>query len=244
MIYGELTFNSSAKHAFVQGFSFRLSDRLTVNTLLRSYEEGYFAFHGKGFGGSFRNENSILGNFTFEAAKHLFVSAGTDIRNFPWLRYRCSSPSCSVRQEIRVKYLPDNNLSVEAVYNHSLTTSDKKTEAGIPELAESTSDYIRTSFRYSPVEQLTLTTRVDYKSAKPSEEKGMLIAQDVSYRAAKIPITFWFRYCLFRTGAGIQGCILMKMTFYILSAFPRSLDKEAGATSWLNMKSGILPKSG
>lgn len=199
MLFGEISFDADADYALVQGASMRLSDRLTVNGLFRSYQNGYFSFHGKGPGGSSGNEISILGNFTFEAAKHLFVSAGCDYRRYPWLRYRCSSPSYSLRQEVRVKYLPVENLSAEALFNHRISTSDDPESTGVPSLEETISDYGRLSVRYSPVEKITLTTRLDYKVA--AHEKGMMLSQDVSYRFGRIPLTCWFRLSLFSTGS-------------------------------------------
>lgn len=201
MLFGEISFDNDADYALVQGASVRLSDRLTLNGLFRSYQNGYFSFHGKGPGGSSGNEKSILGNFTFEAAKHLFISAGCDYRQYPWLRYRCSSPSYSLRQEVRVKYLPLENVSAEALYNHRISTSDDPENIGVPSLAETVYDYGRLSVRYSPFEKMTLTTRLDYKAVRSSSDEGMLLSQDVSYRFGSIPLTCWFRHSLFSTGS-------------------------------------------
>ncbi|HLN55439.1 MAG TPA: hypothetical protein VK207_05580 [Bacteroidales bacterium] len=198
LLFGEATFNTGYKHAIVQGISVRLSDRLLVNCLVRDYEKSYYSFHGKGPGGNTVNETGILGNFTLEAARHLFVSAGCDLRNYPWLRFRTSSPSHSIRQEVRLKYLPEN-ISIEALYNFRLSMNDAAAESGVPGIEELRSDYGRVSFRYSPAEALTFTTRIDYKSVKPSGDDGMLLSQDVSWSPGRFPVSLWFRYCLFST---------------------------------------------
>ncbi len=49
----------------------------------------------------------------------LFVSAGCDLRYYPWLKYRCSAPSVAVSKEVRLKYLPSDKITFEAVYNSS-----------------------------------------------------------------------------------------------------------------------------
>lgn len=199
LFFGEISLDSEADNAMVHGVSLRLSDRLTVNGLFRNYGNGYFSFHGKGPGGSTAGGNGILGNFTFEAAKHLFVSAGCDYSKYPWLRYRCSSPSYSLREEVRIKYLPLQNLSGEVLYNHRVSTHDISESEGVPGLGETISDYGRLSVRYSPVEKVTLTTRMDYKVVEFSSEKGMMLSQDISYRFGKVPLTCWFRHSLFST---------------------------------------------
>ncbi|MGE5418951.1 MAG: hypothetical protein ACM3UT_02150 [Chloroflexota bacterium] len=199
LLFGEASFNAGFSHAFVQGASVRLSDRLIVNCLVRDYEKSYFSFHGKGPGGNTQNETGILGNFSFEAARHLFISAGCDLRNYPWLRFRTSSPSQSVKEEIRVKYIPSENLSIEGLYNFRLSMNDGPDESGIPIVEELRSNYGRAVFRYSPAEDITLTTRIDFKSVISSGDNGMLLSQDVSWSKDKFPLSFWFRYCLYRT---------------------------------------------
>ena len=46
---------------------------------------------------------------------------------------------------------------------------------------------------------LTLGTRIEYKTANPSGSKGMILLQEISYSFSKIPVTLWARYCLFNT---------------------------------------------
>lgn len=201
LLYGELSTNESFKYALVQGLSFRPSDRLTVNFLFRNYEAGYFSFHGKGPGSSSAtgNEQGIMGNFTYEAAKHLFISAGCDIHNFSWLKYRCSSPSRGIKQEIRARFLPTEKLIIEAAFTYRLSMADNTETVGIPELKEIISRNIKGSARYSLYDNLTLGTRLDYKLVNPSGSRGMLLAQDIIYKFRQIPVTVWFRYCLFNT---------------------------------------------
>lgn len=203
LLFGEVSLNESLSRAIVQGLTIRMSDRLAVNWLFRSYEPGYSSLHGRGPGGSSGswNETGILGNFTFEAAKHLFISGGCDLRNFPWLRYRSSAPSQSIRQEARIKFLPSDNFSVEVLYNYRLSMTDDAEDTGIPSQNELSTDYIRCSARYSPSEKLILGTRLDYKAAGPPASKGMLLFQEAIFKFRRMPLTCWLRYCLFNTSS-------------------------------------------
>jgi hypothetical protein len=201
LLYGEFSTNEYKKYAFVQGLSFRPSDRLTINFIFRNYSAGYISFHGKGPGGGSAsgNEQGILGNFTFEAAKHLFISGGCDIQQFQWLKYRCSSPSSAMRQEIRVRFTPTETLTIDASYNYRFSMVDNTEANGIPEQKQIITKSIKGSVRYSPYENLTLGTRIDYKVVDPSGSKGMLLLQDMVYRFRQLPVTLWFRYCIFQT---------------------------------------------
>jgi hypothetical protein len=53
--------------------------------------------------------------------------------------------------------------------------------------------------RYTPDENSAFTTRINYKTAYPSGSRGMLLLQDVYHKFGRVPVTVWFRYCLFST---------------------------------------------
>jgi hypothetical protein len=201
MLYGEFSANDIRRYAVVQGLSFRPSDRLSVNFLFRKYNPGYASFHGKGPGNSTVSypEQSITGNFTFEAASHLFVSGGCSIQQYPWLKYRTSSPSTGVKREMRVKYLPAEKFSFDLLYSYRMSMADNSAIAGVPELRQMISRSLKFSFRYSLSGNLTLGTRLDYKLADSGRSKGVSLMEDLNYRVRSVPLTFWIRYCVFRT---------------------------------------------
>ena len=201
LLFGEFSINDVEKYAFVQGVSFRPSDRLTINFLFRRYAGGYISFHGKGPGGSTStgNEQSILGNFTFEAAKHLFISGGCEIQDFLWLKYRCSAPTQGIRQEIRARFLPMEKLTIEALYDYRLSMSNNSETTGIPEQKQIINRSVKGSLRYSLYDNLTLGTRIDFKITDPSGSKGIVLLQDFNYRFRKIPVSVWARFCIFDT---------------------------------------------
>jgi len=201
LLYGELSANDNKKYAVVQGISFRPSDRLTINFLFRNYNSGYTAFHGKGpgTGSATVNEKGILGNFTFEAAKHLFISGGCDIQKSPWLKYRCSAPSWGVRKEIKVRFLPTEKLTMDALYNYRLSMVDNAETQGIPDQDKIITRSLKVYVRYSFNDNLTLGTRIEYKFVDPSGSRGRIMFQEINYSFRNVPITLWVRYCLFNT---------------------------------------------
>lgn len=200
LLFGEFSVNDSMQYAFIQGASLRMSGRLTINLLLRNYNEGYYSFHGKGPGSSTSwNETGFTGNFSFEAAKNLFMIAGAEIRHYPWLRYRCSSPSTAIKKEIRLRYNPSDDLNFETLYNYSMSvTDDPQSENKILQNENKTRSF-RGSVSFSPSQNFTVGTRIDYKSFNHGESEGMLMFQDACYTFNSIPLSLWFRYCLFRT---------------------------------------------
>lgn len=201
LLYGEVSANDIRRYAIVQGLAVRPSDRLTVNFLFRKYNEGYTSFHGKGPGNSTFSypEQSVTGNFTFEAARHLFISGGCGIRNFPWLKYRCSSPSREVKREIRIRYLPADKLTFEGLYSYRFSMSDDTAINRVPELKQMTFRSLKLLIRYSAGDNLTFGTRIDYKFAGSGGSRGVLLLEDLNFSPRTIPLTFWTRYCIFNT---------------------------------------------
>lgn len=202
ILFGEFSYGSDRKKSIVQGLSFRPDDRLNINLLYRSYDPGFSSFHGKGpfSSSSGDNLNGIFGNFTFEAAKHLFISAGCDLRRYPWLRYRCSAPSTASSSELRIKYLPTGKLSLELLYSYRVSMQDRQEEiSGIKLQEEINSRSLRALIKYSLSETISLTNRLEYRKAEPGGSTGMLLLQDIKLSFRSVPVTVWIRYCIFNT---------------------------------------------
>lgn len=201
LLYGELTYDNDHDRGLVTGISIRPDARLNINFLYRNYSPGFTSFHGRGpgTGSSNRNEEVILGNFTFELAKYLFISAGVEIQEFPWLKYRSGAPSSGKKAEIRLRYLPAEKISIEVVYYFRETMLNSSDNYGVSKLENLVSRSIKGVVKYNIIDNLTLITRVDYKSVYPSGNKGMLLLQDINYRFKSIPVSCWLRFCTFDT---------------------------------------------
>jgi hypothetical protein len=201
LFYGEVSSNLNRKLVVVQGVSLRPSDRLSMNLLYRDYDAGFTSFHGKGLFSSSAGDNvkGVFGNFTFEAARHLFISAGCDLRFYPWLKYRCSAPSAAVSREVRIKYLPFENITTEAVYSYRFSMINIQETDGIKKQEDIISRTVKGTMKYSPADNLTFGVRMDYKIADPGSDRGMLLLQDLNYKFRKVPVSVWLRYCIFKT---------------------------------------------
>ena len=201
LLFGELSYGGSNRFAMVQGFTLRPSGRLTINGLYRYYSPGFGGLHSRGPGvsSSASNEEGILGNFTFEAAKYLFISAGYDLCRYPWLKYRTSFPSLSKRYEIKLKYLPLDRMNIEMSYSRKSSVNNEKKDRGIAGRKSTSYGTFKTVFRYSQEKDLSLNLRIDCKSVRESGSRGYLMSQDLIYRFRSLPLTFWSRFCLFST---------------------------------------------
>jgi len=201
LLFGEISLNENGKHAIVQGIAAKPAGRLTFNLLYRNYSPGYTSFHGKGPGVSSEtaNEEGMLGNFTFEAAKHLFITGGCDISKFKWLRYRCSAPSYAIKKVLLARYAPSGKLAMEALYNYKFAMVDNPGTGGIKMQTPLISRIVRGTIKYSPADNISFTTRIDHKMISHSSDRGILMLQDLKFFMKKISLTVWMRYCIFNT---------------------------------------------
>jgi hypothetical protein len=201
LLSSELSADNNRKLAFVQVINLKPADRFNVKFMYRRYDPGYFSSHGRGpgTGSATDNEEGISGRFTFEAAKHLFISGGCDIHHYPWLKYRCSSPARGKRHEVRIRYIPDEELEVDLLYKNVWSMFNGGADTGIPERDLLKTSSFKGTVRYRISERIKMITRIDYKIAYPSRERGMLILQDMNYAMESLPLSFRTRYCIFRT---------------------------------------------
>jgi hypothetical protein len=236
LLYGEISMSENRKTAVIQGFSLRPNDRVTLNITGRKCTTGYISFHGNGPGNNQQtgNEEGLLGNFNFEAAKHLFISGGADFRIYTWIRYRCSSPSSGMKREIRLKYLPSEKFTIDLIYNSSLSVSDNQDSLGIPKQNEVITKSIRGSVRYNFNENLVFTTRIDFKNVACSNSSGVMLLQDINYRFKNIPLTIWFRYSIFNTDSWDSRIYAYEND--ILYSYSIPACSGAGSRSYLMLK--------
>ena len=201
LVYGEASTDKNLKIAILQGLSARPAERLSLNLFYRYYAPGFNSFHANATGSNSTtsNEHGVLVNFTFETARYLFISAGFDFSTYPWLKYRCSFPSMAKRYELRIKYLPSENFSIEMIYNHRFSMNNLNEDTGIPGISEIKSQTCKGIVRFSPQENLQFTTRIDFKLAEKDDSRGMMMLQDIKYSLKKVPLTFWIRYSIFST---------------------------------------------
>jgi hypothetical protein len=201
VFYSEVSANPDKRLAYIQGVSFRPADRLNINLLYRNYDPGFTSFHGSGPFSSSTGDNvrGIFGNFTFEAARHLFISAGCDLRYYPWVKYRCSAPSMAKSREVRIKYLPSAKITVEAAYNYRYVMLNAQDIYGTEKQENAVSNTFKGTINYLHSDNLTIGIRLDCKVTNLSGSRGWLLLQDIKYRFGKIPVSVWFRYCIFKT---------------------------------------------
>lgn len=97
-----------------------------------------------------------------------------------------------------IKYFPLENLTFDLSYNFRYSMLDNHYENGIAHVEEVKTRTVKGQAKFT-LNNITFALRADYKVADPSESKGMLLLHDIIYRFRQVPVTLWFRYCIFNT---------------------------------------------
>ncbi len=201
ILSGEAASGTDLHPSVVQSLTFVPGDRISFSFLYRYYSPAFCSFHGKGiFSGSTpANEEALSGTVKFEAARRLFISAGSEIKRSMWVKYLANFPSQSIRSEVRVKYLSEK-LNIEALYNYHLSQSNLNELTGMPDIKEMKTNSFSLRLKYVPSEYFTSVTRADMKICTGNEAPGMLLSQDAILRFRVLPLRVWFRHCIYSTG--------------------------------------------
>lgn len=201
ILSGEVASDRKLEPAIIQAVTFVPGDRISFSFLYRYFSPGFNSFHGKGvFSGSKpKNEEAISCSMRFEAARNLFIGAGSELKRYPWARYLTSFPSSSVRNEIKLRYAP-GKINIEALYNFRYSESNLNVATGMPMVKEVRTNLFSIRIRVTATDYLTTVTRADIKTCSPHEGPGMMLYQDLLWKPENVPLRFWFRYCIFTTG--------------------------------------------
>lgn len=199
---GEISSGLNLRPAFTQAVTFAPAGRFTFSFLYWHYSPAYTAHHGKAVlsGARPSNEESIYGSVRFEAARHLFLSAGSEIKRRPWAGYLTRFPSLSLRNEVRIKYCPQEKINIETVYYYRRYESNLNVATGLAKVKEERINLLSLRIRYLPFEIVSLTTRADLKTFSDEPGDGMLLYQDAALKFSHLPLRIWMRYALFSTG--------------------------------------------
>ncbi len=198
---GEAATNPGLKPAITQSVSFVPGDRISFSFLYRFYSPEFISFHGKGMfsGSSPTNEEAMLGALKYEAARYLFISAGSEVRKHPWARYLTSFPSSSVQSEVSINYLPQR-LNIEAVYRFRSSLYNLNIITGVPGIKEVITHSVSIRAKYMSSGSLSVAARSDLKTCSSGVAPGMMLGGELTWQPGVMPVRLWLRHSLFSTG--------------------------------------------
>ena len=87
------------------------------------------------------------------------------------------------------------------MFRSGLFASDVKRETGISLPSDVQRKSVRFTVKRTFNDALLMSVRLDYAGTGKSDDNGVSLLGDTEIKLKDIPLTIWFRYCIFSTGS-------------------------------------------
>ena len=200
-LYGEVAKSQSGGKAILQGLNLQAHSQLSLELIYRKYDKDYQALYGNAFGEQSGTQNEE--GFYFGAEFHPYpkwtILAYYDLYEFPWLKYRTSSPTTGRDYLYQVEFNPTKEVSIYFRYK-----DEKKPENSNDEIIKTPINVSKKQYRLHLSAKLNenweIRNRLELSEYnKSTKENGYLIYQDIIYKHSQLPFTTSIRYALFDT---------------------------------------------
>ncbi len=199
--FGEAAISKSKGVAFVQGAVARLNDQISFAAQLRHFDKNYHALWGNTFseGTSVNNESGLYFGTKILPAKHITLSAYSDMYRSKWATFSTFGPSkgWDILTQADVRLSRKHTFYI--CYKNEEKDQKYKSDNQYINLPEQTQK-VRLHFNAQLSEQLKSRTRFEYAHYKHAEsENGYMIYQDFQYTPAKLPLNLSVRAAWYDT---------------------------------------------
>ena len=203
--FGEFAGSSIGGLAGIIGINTFLDERFFLTILYHNYGKKYQNLYSNPFteSSAIANEAGLYLGFKALVHKHFSISGYIDHFNYPWLKYRVSSPSSGCDYLTQININPSNDVIAYIRYRYKNKQENFKEDYNyMPQISDVDRHELRFFVSYNVWENVTFKNRIDmviYKNTFTDTEKGYLIYQDILYRPYSFPLEATFRYSLFAT---------------------------------------------
>lgn len=202
--YGETALSRNGALATLNGLQLTPVSYLSFLILHRYYSRRYHAYYGNAFGqnGSVQNEQGVYTGIQFTPYPYWKLSAYADIFRFPWLKYGVDSPSSGKEYMIRLDYTSGKSLSAYIRYRFRQKEKNQADSNDFYRIHPYRQHRLRSQVLYQPLPILLLRTSADaiqYTEKESPASRGILIAQSIAVKPAKLPLQGDFFLAWFHT---------------------------------------------
>lgn len=203
-LFGELSLDKNANHAFIQGVETSING-FHLTLCYRDYAKGYNNFHSNGFGENVYNKNERGLYIGLQGQLFNKVSFRTyfDVYQFPWLRYNVDAPSWGFDGITQLQFNPSYSSEIYLRYKISQSAQNSLiNDQYFDPQVQVVRHNIRLHTVFKVLPSLSLRSRVETMMLSRPDENfkwGFLIYQDVIWHPKVLPISASARFAIFRT---------------------------------------------
>ncbi len=246
-LFGEMAMSSNGGLAGIVGLVAFLHERFFLTIVYHNYGKEYQNLYSNPFAESsaISNEAGIYFGFKALINKYLSLTGYVDHYQFPWLKYRISSPSVGSDYLAQLNFTSATSFNAYFRYRYKNKQENYKQDYGyMPLIGNINRNEFRlyTSYNISPA--IAFRNRVDmvmFKNDFSPKEFGYLIYQDIICRAAQFPVEATFRYAIFATDGYNSRIYTYENDVLYAFSVPSYFDK--GQRWYLMLKWKIIPQA-
>ncbi len=202
-VFGEVASGAELHFSFINGILIGLHPRLSMALVHRHYHHKYKAVSTSAFGENAggANEKGIYMGLEARLSPSLIISAYADHFQFPWLRYRASSPSTGSDYLLHTDYKPNRETNIYLRFRIKSKPLNSKDSNGVVFLDDVQRMQIRVHAGRELSPAFRLNNRIEYVRHANGQliTHGFLVYQDLLYRPSGSPAAITFRYAMFNT---------------------------------------------
>ncbi|MBC8319685.1 MAG: hypothetical protein H8E34_03070 [Bacteroidetes bacterium] len=203
--FSEFSGSSNGGIAGIVGINAFLDERFFLTMVYHNYGKEYQNLYSNPFAESsaIANEAGIYFGFKALVNKYLSISGYVDHYNFPWLKYRVSTPSTGRDYLAQINFNASSDIIAYLRYRFKNKQENFNEDYNyMPLIGDIKRHELRFLVSYNVWDNIIFKNRIDvviYDNNFTNTEHGYLIYQDVLYRPDRFPLEATFRYSLFST---------------------------------------------
>lgn len=203
--YGEAASSMDGGLAFLNGVLFSFGKKFSGVLLHRSYGKDYHSFFSRAVGenASNANEQGYYTGINYLFSKKWKFSFYLDYFRFPWLKYRVDAASQGFEILSQLNYQPRKDLKLSIRYktgHKQQNPDDKNQDIHLQTVSRSN---LNLSCQMPLTKQVKSQQRLElsFYRKNNSSENGLLLFQDLHYKAAAFPLSGNIRIAYFHTSS-------------------------------------------
>jgi hypothetical protein len=245
--FGEFSGSTDGGLAGIAGINTFLDERFFLTMVYHNYGKEYQNLYSNPFAESSAIANEAGVYFGFKALIHsyLSISGYVDHYQFPWLKYRVSSPSVGRDYLAQINFSSTKDINAYIRYRYKNKQENYKEDYSyMPLIGDIQRHELRFFVAYNISPNIIFKNRIDmviYKNDFSPKEQGYLIYQDIMYRPEHFPVEATFRYSLFATDGYNSRIYTYENDVLYAFSVPSYFDK--GQRWYLMLKWKIVPQA-
>lgn len=241
-IFGEAAASANQGRALISGIMLKPAPNAELTAVYRNINKTYFSFFSNAFTESSRTNDEhalYLGFKFFPAAKWAFRSYA-DFFEYRWIKYTTAAPSRGVEFFAQLSYSPSRKT--EAYLRFFQEEKEQKVTSGNLKYDDLQKiNRLRLNYAHEINQNFSLQNRIELSFySKLTDEKGILVYQDLTYKPAGKRFSINGRLAWFATDG--YNSRLYAYETDLLNAFSIPALYEKGIRTYLNFRRKLNEK--